>query len=1020
MYTSTFQPSATSLNATTQLKTEKPATLTQKTIIAETTPQHQPTRIEEATLMETTQVVTMPWRTLMLTSTTEDKNTIYDKITPEMTTTGKITGLQATTNHYETTNDSPTRYKATTPDMTKTDEATALHVTSRAVTNDASTTYDATIPNTTGDTITSVVTTSGDSTTTDTKTTYDVTTPVMTSTYNTTTLHLISNGLATTNERTTTHDATTPDTTSGRITMHTTASSDSTTPDMKTGYDVATPVMTSTDKATTLHLISNGLSITNEPTTSHDATAPDTTGDRITSHVTTSSDSTTTDTKTKYDVSTPVMTSTDNAATLHLISSGFATKTEITTSYDATTPDTTVDRITSYVTTSRDSTTTDTKTGYDVATPVMTSTDNAATLHLISSGFATKNEITTSYDATTPDTTGDRITSHVTTSRDSTTTDTKTKDDVSTPVMTSTDNAATLHLISSGFATKNEITTSYDATTPDTTGDRITSHITRSRGSATTDAKTRYDLTTPVMTSTDNATTFHLISNSLATTNEPSTRHEVTTAGMSTEAKSTTLHATTSSVTSTDIKASLGLSTTEYLSTKSTTRKREETTIKSTIAVTTLPNLINMERRFVLPHLALEVELLTYFLGSMDTDLSNSSITQVQTTTGDTFGSFFGGLVNSFKYATPSRFYDTVERSSFEIQSTGDIHMYMSTINSTSQFLCYPVDALSTDYIVSVPNINTKSSFIITATEGDTEVSVFFPRDFFYGGNTYNFERALRLTLNDLQTVVFNATFDVTGTYIKSSKPVSLVAEVQWDSHLSIQPYLSTFYLPPIENWGMKYSLRSYFGGFNQIHITASQNNTVITMKVSELINEIKKILNAWNSYKYNCSRDCLVEIESSRPIMVLQTECPTDGYCNTMVTPSTTQAVTQEVPVFVSTYLVGNLGVWVSNGNYDNIKVDNQTVMWDVIRNGVFVEATVDKGYHFISSSNGEQQFLVTVDKTVYAAHSTHSGTNYKACLFDRVFISGVEVTFQATTPGNSVGSLEKCKEDTTNGKYH
>ncbi|KAJ8022428.1 Adhesion G-protein coupled receptor G4 [Holothuria leucospilota] len=434
-----------------------------------------------------------------------------------------------------------------------------------------------------------------------------------------------------------------------------------------------------------------------------------------------------------------------------------------------------------------------------------------------------------------------------------------------------------------------------------------------------------------------------------------------------------------------------------------------------------------LQRRYILPHLTSTLEPVIYNLGFMDTDLANTTFVRVQTSTGRNLGNFYGGVINTFQHSLPEAFGQTWERSTLEVQSTGNVHLYISTTNFTNQFLGYPIDWLGTDYLISTSPPNPSSSIIVTATEVDTKLSVFFPSDFVLDNIMYSFEEDLRRTLSELQSFSIKTPFDPSGTYIKASKPVAVMMELRSEDRNKLKSCSSSFYVPPISSWGTSYSFAASPNSNISFSITAAYDFTMVTVipqPESCGEGEYNLMLGSWSKKDFNNYIGCRIEVVSNQSVLVLMTEYSNVNICNTMVVPSKERAVKgiPGVPVFVSDDQAStNLKVWVSNGEYQSLQVDgDHSYTWEVIGeespNGTIVETRVEQGYHVVSSTSEEARLLITVDKKLYAAHEeSKEGTT--VCPFDRLYYSGVELTFYATLPGRTAQSIEVC-ETTSSSK--
>ncbi|KAJ8022333.1 Tolloid-like protein 2 [Holothuria leucospilota] len=520
----------------------------------------------------------------------------------------------------------------------------------------------------------------------------------------------------------------------------------------------------------------------------------------------------------------------------------------------------------------------------------------------------------------------------------------------------------------------------------------------------------------------------------LITTTSADTTLDTTTSMGTTLMDKTTLSDATSMDTalSTSIVTSTGITTQGRTTTMKTATQRTPTELTTSPVESTsgsssppLPPPV-YQRRYVIPHLGSGRDILKYNFGFMDTDLSNKTVVRIHPSSGETF---FGGIVHTFQHGLPKKFEGTWERSTIEVESTGDINLYFSLPYSGDKFFSYPINWLGTDYIVTTSWSSHNTSILITALSIDTKVSIFFSHEFVWEGQTYNFEKDFRRTFSELQSIFFETPFDPSGTYVKASEPVAVVMQLQSADNANTnnnrETSSSTYFLPPISSWGTKYWFSSSPNELFNFRVTAAYNGSSVKVTTIPKIcgeggSEFQ--LNAWQTQDFNNYINCSIEISSDLPILVIKTEYLNNGVDNVMVVPSKTNAVKGIVgiPLFVSAGNISdNLRIWVSDGDYDMLQVDGgKNNTWNVIgeesSNGVFVETELQPGYHVVSTTNDNSQLLITVEKKYYAAHRKIKGI--QVCPFDRIYYSGIELTFRATIPRTSAQSIEVCGRDSSN----
>lgn len=356
----------------------------------------------------------------------------------------------------------------------------------------------------------------------------------------------------------------------------------------------------------------------------------------------------------------------------------------------------------------------------------------------------------------------------------------------------------------------------------------------------------------------------------------------------------------------------------------------------------------------------------------MDYDVTNSTRLRVRDLHGKQYGPFYGGLLNQFEHSQNPQ-----GPSSLELLGATEVHAYMSLSNYNHMFLCYPLTSLKTDYVIVSAAETVISTIYVTSNEPNTEVLIFFHRNYVLNEVTYNFNSPLRIVLDDLETYVITfSEFDPSGTYVKSTKPVSVMMEL-------VSTCYSLFYLPPVTSWGLRFSLAISAGSFYKYRIIAAYDETDVTFESSsELCSfEDEITLDAWETVDLTSEiSNCSIDIFTNHPIAILLTERSLRNGCRTMVVPSTNKAMPGKVPVFVrSNESEPNIRIWISDGDYESLLVDNDNVLWNVLNTGdneyAVVESAISAGYHVISSSNEVSRFLVTLNKELFAAHLVGEG---------------------------------------------
>ena len=325
---------------------------------------------------------------------------------------------------------------------------------------------------------------------------------------------------------------------------------------------------------------------------------------------------------------------------------------------------------------------------------------------------------------------------------------------------------------------------------------------------------------------------------------------------------------------------------------------------------------------------------------------------------------------------------------------------------STDAFLALPCHRYPVvDYKYFVFSTNTKSSiqtlrsrFLIVACEDDTRVTIHptqqikmepdltgLPFPTFIGS-----DNSASFTINQLSTALFNAQDDLTGTIIKSNKPLSVFVGHECGNipetfttcdHLVEQ-------IPPDATWGTQFftvplnireSGERYRIGTvtddNQVNVTCTtEGQTMPRLQITETIQSLRgqkqyvefdTIGDNTNGVTPNYRRDFCC-IETTKPAIVMMyskghsaDEINIPGFAGTQGDPS--MLLVPPVSQYSNDYTItttagklgtafaGHIGYALSSRYFDNSTVSRNALM---INETVFVP---DSGYHPIYCSNGE-----------------------------------------------------------------
>ena len=117
------------------------------------------------------------------------------------------------------------------------------------------------------------------------------------------------------------------------------------------------------------------------------------------------------------------------------------------------------------------------------------------------------------------------------------------------------------------------------------------------------------------------------------------------------------------------------------------------------------------------------------------------------------------------------------------VESSNDIVVYGMGDNhmaSSDAFLAKPVSALGLEYRVvgalARPRDLYRSQFIVSGTEDNTTINIHFRVEMMYEGKLLPPGQELIFTINRLENVQFQSTSDLTITWVRSTKPVSVLS----------------------------------------------------------------------------------------------------------------------------------------------------------------------------------------------------------------------------------------------------
>ncbi|CAH1774839.1 unnamed protein product [Owenia fusiformis] len=205
------------------------------------------------------------------------------------------------------------------------------------------------------------------------------------------------------------------------------------------------------------------------------------------------------------------------------------------------------------------------------------------------------------------------------------------------------------------------------------------------------------------------------------------------------------------------------------------------------------------------------------------------------------------------------------------IRIRSDVNITVSGFNTITDgadsFLALPHALLGTQYIVPcyAPFSIYDSTIAVVATADDT--TVWFARKV---GQDYDYDNALEVRLNDLQTYLYAAESDLTGTIVYSNRPVAVFsgaeytqvpANVNYFGHLEEQ-------IPPVQTWGYDHVVVPVPGryGGDIIRVIAAEDGTIVSQP-----NGFTQTLVQGGFAEFDIPSDIAHFIKCSRRCMVVQ-----------------------------------------------------------------------------------------------------------------------------------------------------
>ena len=306
-------------------------------------------------------------------------------------------------------------------------------------------------------------------------------------------------------------------------------------------------------------------------------------------------------------------------------------------------------------------------------------------------------------------------------------------------------------------------------------------------------------------------------------------------------------------------------------------------------------------------------------------------------------------------------------------------------------------------FIIITPEAETSTStannFIITAFYNNTKVEVISYIKVKYAvSGRWSSRTNTKYTLNSFDYLSITAKVDLTGTEIRTNKPVSVFSGhhcpnipigVRACDHAVEQ-------IPPVSRWGRQFVVTAFQRNVpgDIVKIVASENNTEITVECLNDVPEdiVRNVLNGTEHLSFQLPSNGTCLINSSHPILAVQFSTGSSLSPNSLGDPSMTIVPNMDMyftsgrarfisPIssttlsdrymhFVNIYIYYPPGVNITTPTIDGVSLPNNENFQQIIIgqpflpegvNGTFhvFKGTVDEGLHVIET-NGNMAAIV------------------------------------------------------------
>ncbi|PIK50345.1 putative hyalin-like isoform X2 [Apostichopus japonicus] len=297
------------------------------------------------------------------------------------------------------------------------------------------------------------------------------------------------------------------------------------------------------------------------------------------------------------------------------------------------------------------------------------------------------------------------------------------------------------------------------------------------------------------------------------------------------------------------------------------------------------------------------------------------------------------------------------QNTAITIEADGDVVVYSFGGYSSyyDSFYVIPFNQLGKEYYLYSYDpyyTNPGSHFSISALQENTDILIYFNKPYIYSSVTYDRYNPLAIKLNSYSTHLFEVTTDFTGTYLESTKPVSVVCgnpDASFEGRRSALMDIPA----PVESWGSLF-LVTYFKSQSNylVRVLAAYNNTEISVETIGL-NDTRIVTLQPGEYYHQEVPTGTMFISSSNPVMVVQYTW--SKYPAMVMVPPLDRAIKGPLR-FINLVSENNyLTVWISSLDVHGLLVDGVTITGTPIETDYYgwsiIHITVEGGENYVLS---------------------------------------------------------------------